>query len=137
MGTLLGASVDQSKLESSKVLLGSAIIVIGLLGRSVACFSIASLIREWNAKEKAFAVVAWCPKATVQAALATVALDFVMKKIQEGAWIETDEHPQDLLEQANVILTTAVLSIILTAPLFAVLMTYTGNRWLEAAAQQR
>jgi len=129
--TLLGASVDQSKLESSKVLLGSAIIAIGLVGRSIACFGIASLFREWNAKEKAFAVVAWCPKATVQAALATVALDYVKKKIRDGVWVEADEHTQDMLEQANVILTTAVLSIILTAPLFAVLMTYTGNRWLQ------
>jgi NhaP-type Na+/H+ or K+/H+ antiporter len=144
--TLLGASVDQSKMQPSKILFGCAIVAIGLIGRSIACFGTVSLIREWKAKEKAFAMVAWCPKATVQAALATVSLDYVNKKIQAGDWLETDPITQDYLEMANVILTTAVLSIMLTAPLFAVLMTYTGNRWLEndratdvempAAAQQ-
>eukprot|EP00966_Prymnesium_polylepis_P095751 2218758-Prymnesium_polylepis.1 len=31
----------------------------------------------WNAGEVAFAVITWCPKATVQAALAGVALDYI------------------------------------------------------------
>merc|ERR1712176_630745 len=66
--TLLGASVGQSKLEGSKVLLGTAIVAIGLIGRSIACFSTASLMRGWNMKEKMFACISWCPKATVQAA---------------------------------------------------------------------
>jgi len=129
--TLLGASVDQTKLEMSKVFLGAAVIIIGLAGRGLATFGCASLIREWNAKEKAFAMVSWCPKATVQAALATVSLDLVNKKIADGAWAIDDPYTQDMLERANVILTTAVLSIIMTAPLFAVLMSYTGPRWLE------
>lgn len=129
--TLLGASVDQSKLESSKILLGTAIIAVGLVGRSIVCFGTLSLKTDWNVMERAFALVAGAPKATVQAALATVALDHINKKIQDGEWNVADPHTQDLLERANVILTTAVLSIILTAPLFAVLMTYTGHRWLE------
>jgi len=129
--TLLGASVDQTKLEVSKVFLGAAIIIIGLAGRGLATFGCASLIREWNAKEKAFAMVSWCPKATVQAALATVSLDLVNKKIADGVWSVEDAYTQDMLERANVILTTAVLSIMMTAPLFAVLMAYTGPRWLE------
>lgn len=129
--TLLGASVDQSKLESSKILLGTLTVFIGLIGRSIACFGTVSLIKEWNAKEKAFCMVAWCPKATVQAALATVSLDHVRMLIQKGDLpAETEQVTKDFLEEANVILTTAVLSIILTAPLFAVLMTYTGKKWL-------
>jgi len=129
--TLLGASVDQSKLEGRKVGFALVTILIGLVGRSLACFGTVSLMREWNKWERAFAMVSWCPKATVQAALATVARDYVKSKIDDGSWDENDPYTRDMLDRSNVILTTAVLSIVVTAPAFAVLMVWTGNRWLH------
>jgi len=128
--TLLGSSVDQSKMEASKILLGSVIIMIGLLGRGIATFFTSSMY-PWSLKERAFAMITWCPKATVQAALATVSLDHVNSMIQSGQWSATDPYTLEMLERANVILTTAVLSIIFTAPLFAVLMSVTGPMFLE------
>merc|ERR1711871_1757301 len=110
--TLLGASVDQSKLDAHIVGLALVVILIGLLGRSIACFGTVSLIREWNKWEKSFAMVAWCPKATVQAALATVARDYVRRKIDDGVWDKDSQSTIDMLDRANIILTTAVLSIV-------------------------
>merc|ERR1712048_803146 len=55
--------------------------------------------------------------------------------VADGVWSIEDPYTQDMLERANVILTTAVLSIMMTAPVFAVLMAYTGPRWLEQDAQ--
>lgn len=59
-----------------------------------------------NFKEKMFMVVAWLPKATAQAALGSVFLDVSHK---HGA-----EHYYHMGEQ---ILTLAVVSILITAPL--------------------
>jgi len=66
-------------------------------------------------------MVTWCPKATVQAALAGVAYDYVQA------------HPEYayLLPDAELLLTTGVLSIVMTAPAFAVAMYYAGRAWLE------
>ena len=72
----------------------------------------------WSLRERLFAVITWCPKATVQAALAGVALDHVTLRGREGLG---DEY-EVLRARAELLLTTGVLSILLTAPLFAVLM---------------
>mmetsp|Transcript_54105 Transcript_54105/g.89804 ORF Transcript_54105/g.89804 Transcript_54105/m.89804 type:complete len:243 (-) Transcript_54105:371-1099(-) len=75
----------------------------------------------WAMREIGFACITWCPKATVQAALSGVALDFVR------------QHPQfeSSRADAELLLTTGVLSIVMTAPLFAVAMHYAGRAWLE------
>lgn len=128
--TLLGASVNQSKLDASLLAVAAGIIVIGLIGRSISVVGTTASIRDWSVKERAFAVLAQCPKATVQAALATVALDYVNEMIGIGQFDSKSKFTQDALETANIILTVAVLSIMMTAPVFAVLMDYFGKRWL-------
>ena len=62
-----------------------------------------------NTKEKIFMAFAWMPKATVQAALGPVFLDNCIKYGKDD-WIPMGEE----------ILTLAVLSILITAPLGAV-----------------
>ena len=62
-----------------------------------------------NTKEKIFMAFAWMPKATVQAALGPVFLDNCIKWNKEE-WIPMGEE----------ILTLAVLSILITAPLGAI-----------------
>eukprot|EP00929_Paragymnodinium_shiwhaense_P059434 TRINITY_DN29769_c0_g1_i2.p1 TRINITY_DN29769_c0_g1~~TRINITY_DN29769_c0_g1_i2.p1 ORF type:complete len:462 (-),score=44.87 TRINITY_DN29769_c0_g1_i2:301-1686(-) len=75
--TLLGASVDQSKLDSTMLGWSAMLIVLGLIGRSSATILSTAPNSSWNYREKLYVVVSWCRKATVQAALATRALDYV------------------------------------------------------------
>jgi len=129
--TLLGASIDQTQLDSNTIVLAFCTVLIGLVGRSIACFISCAPLKSWVWKEKAFAMVTWCPKATVQAALATQALDYIRGNMGPGGKFEEGAEATNLyLERGNIILTTAVLSIIMTAPLFAVLMAWLGKLWL-------
>ncbi len=92
-------------------LAGSAVIVVGLLFRSAGTYvSLLGTPLDW--KEKLFCVVAYVPKATVQAAIGAVPL---------AAGVASGE----------VILAVAVLSILLTAPLGAVGITLLGERILD------
>jgi NhaP-type Na+/H+ or K+/H+ antiporter len=130
--TLLGASIDQSKLDPVLVACAALTILVGLAARSCATFASTACLRDWSAKERAFAVVSWCPKATVQAALASRALDYVQANVAEGVdrFVNDPNYVETMTERSEVILTTAVLSIIMTAPVFAVLMSIVGERWL-------
>merc|ERR550525_123537 len=135
--TLLGASIDQSQLDVSMVGLGVIAIIVGLTGRSIGTILSCAPLRHWNRKEKAFAVVSWCPKATVQAALANKALDHVKLSVAAGKdnFMEGSDYVEMMKQRSMVILTLAVLSIILTAPLFAVLMDKLGRKWLQIEEQ--
>jgi NhaP-type Na+/H+ or K+/H+ antiporter len=102
------------------------IIAVALSARFLSTMLVASQSRSWNWKEKLFAGISWCPKATVQAALCSVALDYV------------NTHKNDLngslqsnLDKANIILTVAVLSILTTAPLFGAMMSWWGLKHLD------
>lgn len=129
--TLLGASLDASKLSPNLVGMGVLLVVLGLVGRSITLFFTLFLFPQWGVKEKLYSMVSWCPKATVQAALATAALDYITVQIKAGTFIETDPEVVQFLDNAMVILTTAILSIIMTAPLFAVLMLQLAPRLLD------
>ena len=91
-------------------LLGLLLILSGLLVRSVVTwFCVGGL--QFNRKERLFCVVAYLPKATVQAALAAIPLE-------QG------------VPSGEIILAVAVLAIIFSAPLGAVGLNYTGPRCL-------
>jgi len=130
---LLGASVNQSMLDPAVVALAATIIVFGLIFRSIAVAGCTSkrLTCDWDLYERAFAIVAQCPKATVQAALSTKALDYTRSMIAAGTLDPTSDVTKSSQEASNLILTTAVLSIMMTAPIFAVLMVVCGKRWLH------
>eukprot|EP00658_Telonema_sp_P-2_P009585 TRINITY_DN13575_c0_g1_i9.p1 TRINITY_DN13575_c0_g1~~TRINITY_DN13575_c0_g1_i9.p1 ORF type:complete len:529 (+),score=151.76 TRINITY_DN13575_c0_g1_i9:162-1748(+) len=123
--SLLGASITVDQLTPSVVGKGLGIIAIGLIFRAVAAVLSVSGT-DWNLKEKIFTAITWCPKATVQAALSTVALDYVEDNPAEfnGVGISTYNDAHD---DAETLLTVAVLSIIATAPLFAFLMDWSGS----------
>merc|ERR1712188_214576 len=129
--TLLGASLEASKLSPQLVGMGVMLVILGLVGRSITLFLTLFLFPQWGVKEKLYSMVSWCPKATVQAALATAALDYITVQIKSGVFVETDPVVVQYLENAMVILTTAILSIIMTAPLFAVLMLQLAPRLLD------
>ncbi len=92
-------------------LAGTLVILVGLAFRSVGTYlSLLGTPFDW--KEKLFCVVAYIPKATVQAAIGAVPL---------AAGVPSGE----------VILAVAVLSILLTAPLGALGITVLGERILD------
>lgn len=95
---LVGAEVNiEVALEAGSI--GLLIIILGLLGRSLGVW-IATMGTPLNTKERIFCMIAYTPKATVQAAIGAMPLAM-------GA------------EQGATILALAVLSIIVTAPLGA------------------
>lgn len=96
---LIGAAVNV-KVAFGAGAFGIAIIVIGLIGRSIGVI-IALLGSNLNRKEKLFTVIAYTPKATVQAALGAVPL---------ASGVASGE----------LILAVAVMAIIITAPLGAI-----------------
>ena len=93
---------------------GILLILIALSGRSIGTF-LCTLGSGFTAKEKAFIVISYLPKATVQAAIGGIPLAAGV-----GA--------------GNLILTVAVLSILVTAPLGAIGIDATYRKLLERAA---
>ena len=87
-------------------------IFIGLLFRSVGVW-ICVLGTELNWKERFFCVIAYLPKATVQAAIGSVPLSLG-------------------LSCGNTVLSVAVLSIMITAPLGAFGIDFSSPHLLES-----
>ena len=73
-----------------------------------------------NIREKFFVGLAWLPKATVQAAIGPIALDMARHK-----------NDEELINNATLVLTIAVLSILITAPLGAICISLGGNKLLN------
>lgn len=110
---LVGAEVD-IKYMTGIGFAGIVLIFLGLLIRSVGVFI--SVARSRLSKnEKIFTILAYTPKATVQAAIGSVAL-------------------ADGLKSGNAILSVAVLGIILTAPLGAILIDNSYKKLLKKAS---
>ena len=107
---LIGAVLDISQLP--KIGFSALLIIfIGLLGRSIGVFT--SLIKsELNFKERLFCVIAYTPKATVQAALGAIPLALG-------------------INSGETILAIAVLSIVITAPLGSILIKIFADKLLN------
>lgn len=106
---LVGAQVNVS-LALDAGLKGILLIGIGLLARSAGVL-LSLLGTDLNNKERLFAVIAYTPKATVQAAIGAIPLSMGV-------------------ESGDLILSLAVLSIILTAPLGAIAIKATADKLL-------
>lgn len=107
---LIGAEVN-IYLAMDSGLTGLLIIVLGLSARGVGVlFSVIGTNLTW--KERIFVVIAYTPKATVQAAIGAVPLTMGVKS-------------------GELILAIAVLSIVITAPLGAAGIKLAGKHWLK------
>jgi len=107
---LIGAQVN-IYVAFNAGLIGLFIVSIGLISRSFGVFiSIRGM--NLNKGEKIFAIVSYLPKATVQAAIGAIPL---MAGVEHG----------------ELILAISVLSIIFTAPLGAIAIKITGNKYLS------
>ena len=105
----IGTEVQLNQLDASLVGLGLLILFVGLLARSTGVW-ISLLGSELNIRERLFCVIAYWPKATVQAAIGAVPLTM----------IEAGKLGEVSSETGQVILAMAVLSIVVTAPLGAI-----------------
>jgi len=95
---------------------GAALILIGLLFRSIGSL-LCVLGSNLNWKERLFVVIAYLPKATVQAAIGSAPLIAM-----QGRGMATGP--------GETILAVAVMSIVLTAPTGAWAIAWAGNRFL-------
>ncbi|PIK45923.1 putative mitochondrial sodium/hydrogen exchanger 9B2 [Apostichopus japonicus] len=120
---LIGAEVLLEDIQLSTLGLGLITLFLGLIVRTIVS-GLAVTRAGLNTKEIIFVAVAWLPKATVQAAIGSVALETARGK-------SSYEH---LEVYGSQILTIAVLSIILTAPLGAVLISLLGPHLLQKSA---
>lgn len=106
---LVGALVDPN-LAVQAGFLGFIVIVVGLVGRALGVI-ISLRSSDFNKKERIFSILSYTPKATVQAAMGSIPLSM---SIAGG----------------ELMLAIAVLSIIITAPLGAMLIDKTYNKLL-------
>ena len=97
-------------------LTGLLIVFLGLIGRSIGVI-ISTIGTNLNWKERAFCIISYIPKATVQAAIGAIPL---------GLGIPSGE----------VILAIAVLSIIVTAPLGAIAIKASAKRLLVVESKE-
>lgn len=107
---LVGATVDLKYVAlagASAILLIAAALVFRMIGVFISVFQ-----TELSAKEKLFCMVAYTPKATVQAAIGAIPLSMG-------------------LECGNIVLTVAVLSILITAPFGAICVDHLHKRLLK------
>ncbi|EPY2271351.1 cation:proton antiporter [Clostridium sporogenes] len=108
---LVGAEVNMV-IAFKSGFLGIIIIALGLIGRSIGVL-ISLKGSNLNKREKLFCVIAYIPKATVQAAMGAVPL-------------------ANGVAAGDIILAIAVLSILTTAPLGAIAINLSCSRLLES-----
>ena len=115
---LIGTEVKINDLKSRQI--GFAVICLSI-GLTMRCLTAAAVVfgANLNLKEKLFVALAWMPKATVQAAVGPIALD-----------IARDRGDDKNLPKAELVLTIAVMSIMLTAPLGSVAIALSGPKLL-------
>lgn len=121
---LIGAEVSIESLRPETVglcvvTLGTAVLIRILTTFLMVCFA------GFNIKEKIFISFAWLPKATVQAAIGSVALDTARSHGDK----ELEEYGMDVL-------TVAFLAILITAPVGSLLIGLLGPRLLQKFEQQ-
>lgn len=112
-----GAQIKISELEGSKVYMIVGCLVAGIIVRMVVTVLV-GIGSKFNLKEKVFIAFACMAKATVQAALGPVVLD------------EIDPAQTDQVGHAETTLTLCVLSILLTAPAGAIIISLAGPKLL-------
>ena len=116
---LIGSQVKIEVLNLSMVGTGLLILALGLTARSIGVW-ISLLKSELEYKERLFCVIAYLPKATVQAAIGAVPLAMVLDGKMTSMTVQSGE----------LILAMAVLSIVVTAPIGAIGIKLTGKRFL-------
>ena len=107
-----------------------AIVMVGLVGRILFAY-LSTNGAGFTKLERCFIALSWCPKATVQAALRFLPLAMV-KELMVGR-----SEYQIYVEMCNEIISTAIISILVTAPIGSWFIGSSfGTRWLERDTSQ-
>lgn len=114
---ITGTQIKISELKGQTVYLGIGCLLAGIVIRIVVTILV-GIRSKLNTKEKVFIALSWMAKATVQAALGPVTLD------------EVNHKDTEQVEYASTVLTLCVLSILLTAPTGAVIISLSGPKLL-------
>ena len=114
----IGAAFDLSKVPSQIVFKSCAVVFIGLLVRLPIAFISCTGV-NLSIKERLFLSSAWCPKATVQAALCSLPLTMIRKSYGDGS-------NSILIEWGSIIQSTSILAIIITAPIGLLAIQFLG-----------
>ncbi|XP_020285013.1 mitochondrial sodium/hydrogen exchanger 9B2 isoform X2 [Pseudomyrmex gracilis] len=112
-----GAQIKISELEGKTVYLGLSCLIAGIVIR-IAITILVGIGSKLNTKEKIFIALSLMVKATVQAALGPVTLD------------EVDKNDERQVEYAEMVLMLCVLSVVLTAPAGAIIISLSGPKLL-------
>lgn len=107
---LVGATVDIKYAFSAGIM--AILLIFGVLVFRMIGVFICLIKTKLNKKERIFCMIAYCPKATVQAAIGYIPLTMG-------------------LSCGNIVLTVAVLSILITAPLGAFFIELLYKRLLK------
>lgn len=113
-----GSQIIISQLDGKTVYLGIACLLAGILIRILVTVLV-GIGSNLNLKEKVFIALACMAKATVQAALGPATLEVVGDKGEDQA------------QYAQTLVTMCVLSILLTAPSGAIIITLSGPKLLK------
>uniref|UniRef100_A0A1Y1MAZ5 Cation/H+ exchanger transmembrane domain-containing protein n=1 Tax=Photinus pyralis TaxID=7054 RepID=A0A1Y1MAZ5_PHOPY len=116
---LIGVEVNFSILETNTVTWGLLVLCVPLLLRILTSFA-TTQCSNLNVKEKIFVALSWIPKATVQATLGPTAL--VLARNLNDPVLEG---------YANSVVIIAVISIIITSPIGAILIMQLGPKLLK------
>lgn len=114
---LTGTQIKISELEGKTVYIALGCLLVGIVIR-IGITIVLGIGSKLNFKEKMFIALALMSKATVQAALAPVTLD------------EVDKNDHEQVEYAEIVLMMCVLSVLLTAPAGAIMITILGPKLL-------
>merc|ERR1711892_704505 len=126
---LIGTEIQVDKINMNTLGLSIVVLLIALIVRMVGTY-FAVCGGELTTKEKIFMAFACLPKATVQAALGPIFLDNVIKQTPEQWEVLGDK--EEWMNMGNDILTLAVLSILITAPIGAVCILGFGPKLLSS-----
>ncbi|XP_014612429.1 PREDICTED: mitochondrial sodium/hydrogen exchanger 9B2-like, partial [Polistes canadensis] len=114
---ITGTQIRIDELKGKTVYLSISCLLAGIIIRIIVTI-IVGIGCKLNTKEKVFIALSWMAKATVQAALGPVTLD------------EVNQDDTEQVEYANIVLTICVLSILLTAPAGAIIISLSGPKLL-------
>jgi Kef-type K+ transport system membrane component KefB len=124
----IGAALDFRMLPQESLFKSILIVVIGLFIRLPTAF-MSVYGQNLNTRERVFVAAAWTPKATVQAALCSVPLTMIRKYYADSGNID------ELVTWGVQILSTAILAIIITAPVGLFLIQFLGPYLLSNDSQ--
>ncbi len=116
--TLVG-SINNIQYAFKYLSLGLLLVLISLSFRSIAV-SCCLIKTPLNKKERTFTLLSYLPKATVQAALGGLLLDY-----------GNSSNIASIIDSGTVVLSISIISILISAPLGAISMNLTYKKLLE------